>query len=98
MRLSSKAMALASGLLWGGCLLLVGLINLMYPSYGTDFLRGMSSIYPGFYHTRDFADVLMGTLYGLIDGAVAAWLFGWLYNAFAGHSQQSTVGRLDKAA
>lgn len=98
MRLSTKAMALAFGFLWGSGLLLVGLINLMYPSYGADFLRGMSSIYPGFFHTRDFADVLMGTLYGLIDGAVAGWLLGWLYNAFAAHSQQTTVGRLEKAA
>jgi hypothetical protein len=98
MRLSAKATALATGLLWGGCLLLVGLINLVAPSYGADFLRGMSSVYPGFYHTRNFADVLMGTLYGLIDGAIGGWLLSWLYNQFAGPKQISDVARVNKGA
>jgi hypothetical protein len=98
MRLSAKALAITSGLLWGGCLFLVGLINLAAPSYGADFLRGMGSIYPGFYHSRTFADVLLGTLYGLVDGGVAGVLFGWLYNYFAGPMQQSGATRLDRAA
>ena len=28
--------------------------------------------------------VLLGALYGFIDGGVAGLLFGWLYSAFAG--------------
>ena len=98
MRLSAKALAITSGLLWGGCLFLAGLINLAAPSYGADFLRGMGSIYPGFYHTRTFADVLLGTLYGFIDGVIAGWLFGWLYNYFAGPKLQSGATSLDRAA
>ena len=84
MRLSAKALAIASGLLWGGCLFLVGIVNLAIPSYGADFLRGMGSVYPGFYSSRTFWDVLLGTVYGLVDGAIAGWLFGWLYNYFGG--------------
>lgn len=98
MRLSTKALAIASALLWGGCLFVVGLINLAAPSYGADFLRGMGSVYPGFYSTRTFVDVLLGTLYGLVDGAVAGWLFGWLYNHFAETKEQAGATHLDKAA
>ena len=98
MRLSAKALAITSALLWGGCLLLLGLINLAAPSYGADFLRGMGSVYPGFYHSRTFADVLLGTLYGVVDGALAGWLFGWLYNYFAGPKQHAGVVHLDRAA
>ncbi len=83
MRLSAKALALAMGILWGGCLLFVGLINLASPSYGVNFLAGMSSVYPGFHAARTFGDVLVGTGYGVVDGGIGGFLFGWLYNVFA---------------
>ena len=38
MRFSLKAIALAGALLWGGAILLVGLINLAWPGYGLNFL------------------------------------------------------------
>ena len=75
MRLSSKALAGALGLLWGGALLVVGLLNLAYPSYGSSFLQMASSVYPGFRVNRTFVD-------GLVDGFVGGLVFGWLYNIF----------------
>ena len=42
-----RALTIACALLWGACMLIVGLINLREPSYGAEFLRLMSSIYPG---------------------------------------------------
>lgn len=98
MRLSAKAVAFTSAVLWGGCLLVVGLINLAAPSYGADFLRGMGSVYPGFFHARNFADVLLGAVYGAVDGVVGGWLFAWIYNYFAGPQQQSGATRIDRAA
>src|SRR5579862_7838149 len=98
MRLSAKSLAITSALLWGGCLCVVGLINLAAPAYGADFLRGVGSVYPGFYHSRTFLDVLLGTAYALVDGAIGGWIFGWLYNYFAGPKQQSGATRLDRAA
>jgi hypothetical protein len=62
MRLSVKAFAVAVGISWGACMLIVGLLNLAAPSYGLEFLRGMGSLYPGFYHLRNFGDVILGTL------------------------------------
>ncbi|HUK86305.1 MAG TPA: hypothetical protein VLT85_01460 [Terriglobales bacterium] len=84
MRLSIKGMALASGLLWGGCLLCLGLINLAAPSYGAAFLQMMSSVYPGFHFSRSVGDVLVGGGYGLVDGGIAGLILAWLYNLCAG--------------
>jgi hypothetical protein len=83
MRLSAKACAAACGLIWGAAILLVGVINMASASYGTAFLQLISSIYPGFGFTRTFGDVLVGTGYGLVDGAIGGLVFAWLYNLCA---------------
>jgi len=83
MQFSLKALAIACGLLWGGLLLVVGLANLAVPTYGSAFLQGMSSVYPGFRASGTFADILVGTGYALIDGALGGLVFGWLYNFIA---------------
>jgi hypothetical protein len=83
MRLSVKGLAIACALLWGGCILFVGVINLIRPEYGASFLRGMSSVYPWFHGSGSFGDVLIGTVEGLADGAVGGALLAWLYNLSA---------------
>jgi hypothetical protein len=83
MKLSVKALAIASALLWAGALLCAGLVNLAAPSYGGDFLQLASSIYPGFHNSRTFVDVLVGTGYALVDAGVGGAIFAWLYNAFS---------------
>jgi hypothetical protein len=83
MTLSVKSLAIVSALLWGGAILTVGLINLAAPSYGVVFLQCMSGVYPGFHNSRTLLDVLVGTGYGLVDGAIGGALFGWLYNVFS---------------
>lgn len=87
MTLSIKSLVIVSALLWAGCVLLVGLVNLGAPSYGTVFLECVSSIYPGFHNSRTFLDVLVGTGYALVDGGVGGAIFGWLYNFFARSSR-----------
>jgi hypothetical protein len=82
MKPSIKAIAVSVALLWGGCMLLIGLINLADPSYGGAFLRMISSVYPGADTQRTLGSVLLGTIYGLVDGAIAGCLFGLLYSAF----------------
>ena len=84
MRISLKAMTLSSAILWGGAMLIVGLIHMAAPSYGGDFLRIMSSVYPGADTAPSLGRVLLGTVYGFIDGGVAGLIFAWLYDAFAG--------------
>ncbi len=81
MRLSLKATAIAAALLWGGAMLCVGLINLVDPNYGINFIQLTSSVYPWFHASRTMANVLLGTVDGLIDGAIAGLIFALLYNA-----------------
>lgn len=83
MKLNVKALAYTAALLWGGAMLIVGLINMVYPNYGMVFLTTMGSIYPGYNPGAGISSVLTGTGYGLVDAGVGGLIFGWLYNCFA---------------
>jgi len=80
MKFNIGALALAVGLFWGGAILLVGVSNLIWPDYGRAFLQLAASIYPGYKATASFGQVVIGTLYGLVDGAIGGAVFAWLYN------------------
>jgi hypothetical protein len=82
MRISLKAITLSSAILWGFAMLFVGLIHMAAHSYGGDFLQLMSSVYPGADTAPTLGRVLIGTLYGFVDGAFAGFVFGLLYSAF----------------
>jgi len=84
MKLNVKALALTIALLTGGMVFIVGLSNLMWPSYGGALLGLFDSIYPGYKAGTGFGSVIMGTLYGLVDGAIGGAILGLLYNAFRG--------------
>jgi hypothetical protein len=83
MKLSVKGLAMASGILWGVAMLVMGLTNLIWSSYGQQFLQLMASVYPGYHATRSFVEVIVGTLYGAVDGFIGGAVFAWLYNQFA---------------
>ena len=84
MSLNIRAIALTAAVLWGGCFFLTSLANLVWPSYGGLWLDLGASIYPGYNGPSGFGSVLVLTLYGFLDGAIAGAIFAWLYNAFAG--------------
>jgi len=83
MQISAKAFALTAGLFLGGSTCFIGCMNLVNPAYGAEYLSSISSVYPGFEHSRTIGSVAIGTVYGLVDGAFAGFLFAWLYNAIA---------------
>ncbi len=83
MKLSVKGLALGSAITWGLAVLFVGLVNLGWPSYGTAFLQLISSIYPGYHAQASLGNVIVGTLYAVLDGAIGGVFFGWLYNLCA---------------
>ncbi len=84
MRLNTAAMAVAFGILWSACVLIVGVANLIWPSYGQAFLQICASIYPGYHPGVGIGSVIIGTIYALVDGTVGGAIFGWLYNLLAG--------------
>jgi len=84
MKLNVRALAIVSAVVWGLAMLLTGLANLIWPSYGHDFLQVMASVYPGYHATRSFGEVVVGTLYGLVDAGVGGAAVAWLYNRLAG--------------
>ncbi len=80
MRFNITALSLTGGLFWGAAILIVGLANLVWPGYGQAFLQLAASIYPGYHPGTTLGPVITATLYGLVDGAIAGAVFGWLYN------------------
>ena len=80
MKLNIGALALAVGLFWGGAILITGVASLIWPGYGSAFHQLLASIYPGYKATATFGQVIIGTLYGLVDGVIGGAIFAWLYN------------------
>ncbi len=83
MKLSIKAMAMASAVLWSLAILMVGIANLMFPDYGVNFLELIASIYPGYHAETGFTSTIIGSLYGFVDAGIAGTIFAWLYNCFS---------------
>lgn len=77
-----KALGFSIAVLWGGCLLLVGLLNFIWPAYGRVFLEGVASVYPGYEPIPSVREVIVVTLYGLVDGFIGGVILAWLYNLF----------------
>ncbi len=88
MKLSLKGLAIAGALVWGGGIFVVGSANLIWEGYGVAFLEVVASIYPGFDVEGGLGQVIVGTLYGLLDGAIGGLVFGFIYNKFAGGSAE----------
>ncbi len=80
MRFNVIALAITSGLLWGAAMLIVASAHAIWPSYGGAFLELASSVYSGYDPAPGIGSIIIGTLYGLVDGAIAGAIFGWLYN------------------
>ena len=83
MKLNLKALTSAFAILWAGVVFIVGAVNLIWPGYGKAFLLMLASIYPGYKASGLFGDMIAGSLYALVDGAIAGLVLGWLYNLFA---------------
>ncbi len=83
MKFDIKALALACGILWGACVLLMGVANLICGGYGVHFLELLASIYPGYHAARSVLQVVIVTVYAVADGLIGGAVFAWLYNLMA---------------
>ena len=84
MSLNIRGLAVAGAVLIGSCVLLVGILNLIFPSYGVAFLELGAAVYPGYHGPSGFGSVIVVTLYALLEGAVGGAILAWVYNAVTG--------------
>jgi hypothetical protein len=75
-KLSVKGLTISIGVLWSFCTLLMG-VTAMF-GYGTLFVKDLSTIYLGYDATP--IGILLGLVYGFLDGAVAGFIISCLYN------------------
>lgn len=86
MRFCVKTSAMTIGLMWALAFFLVGLAQQVWPTYGTAFLELMDSLYPG-YAPAGFGSVVVGSMYALVDGAIAGAVLAWVYNRLLGRRE-----------
>ena len=76
-KLDPKACGLAFGILWGGGVLLMGLLAFI-STWAQPFVDILSVMYVGY--SASIVGILIGTLWGFIDAFIGGWIFAWLYN------------------
>ena len=84
MKLQLKTLGITVGIFSAGITFFVGLVNTIFPPYGTAFLKVLESVFPGFtYGKWGFLSILVATGYALVDGFIVGIIFAWIYNLFA---------------
>jgi hypothetical protein len=81
--LSSKALAISLGALWGVYVFLLGLVLTFFPNIkffwiSSEFLEILATLYPGYSAT--FIGSFIGLFWGTICGAVGGVIIAWLHN------------------
>lgn len=82
MKLSIKAFTFSCAILWALTVLMVIALNMATGSYGAEFLKVVGSIYPGYHPGTGISGLIVGPLYGLVDGGIGGLVLAWLYNLF----------------
>lgn len=80
MKLSIKALALTSGILWGLAVFLVTIWITVTESGGTT-LGKLHKFYFGY--SVSWGGAFIGLLWGFVDGLICGAIFAWLYNILA---------------
>lgn len=81
MKLSIKAFALTSGIVWGAVVCLSTLWLLMR-GYDGRLISQLDHFYVGY--TFSAVGAFVGLAWGFVDGALLGAIFAWLYNRLAG--------------
>ncbi len=80
MKLNVKALALSSGILWGGTVFLATLWLLIRGHDGT-LIGRLDHFYLGY--SFSYAGAFVGLVWGFVDGVIGGAVFAWLYNKLA---------------
>jgi hypothetical protein len=81
MKLSIKAFALTSGILWGA-IVCFSTLWLLIRGYDGRLISQLDHFYVGY--TFSAAGAFVGLGWGFVDGALLGAIFAWLYNRLAG--------------
>ncbi|MFZ5559539.1 MAG: hypothetical protein ACOZAL_01965 [Patescibacteria group bacterium] len=84
MTLSKRALALASGILWG-VVVFVATIYVMIKGGGNTLVL-LQQFFWGY--SISFVGAILGLIYGFIWGFILGWIWGLLYNAFVGGGKE----------
>jgi hypothetical protein len=88
-RLSIIRLGFSLSIIFAFAVFSVGVVNLIWPNYGIEFLKMVDSIYPGYQFGKwGFGGVIVGTLYAGIDGFFVGVVLAWLYNLFYRKSKE----------
>ena len=80
MKLDAKAFAISCGVVWGGAMLLLGIINISC-SWGAGIEDIMSTLYIGYKPT--ILGSIIGGIWGFFDAGIGGLIVAWLYNKLA---------------
>jgi hypothetical protein len=75
--LNSKKLGIAAGIIWALGMFICTVLAL-YTGYSAEFLKLMSTIYPGY--TISWLGAFVGLIYGFIDSFTFFFLLGLIYN------------------
>jgi len=78
--LDVKALALTIGIVWAAVLFLITIVS-QATGYGIEFLRSISSLYPGF--EISIKGAFIGAIYGFVDGFLGTYVIAWVYKKLA---------------
>ena len=76
--LDAKRLGLAGGILWSVALVIFSLIS-NANGYAGEFMNLVATIYPG-YTLASMTGILIGAVWGFLDGFIGLYIFAWLYN------------------
>ena len=79
-KLNVKAFGLACGVLWGGGMLIMGLVDTV-STWGDAWGSVMASVYLGYAPT--IGGSIIGGIWGFLDAGIGGLLLAWLYNKFS---------------
>lgn len=95
MKLNVKAAALTGGIVWGASILLLTVVSGLtnspgageYAGYAGLFLKGVTSLYPGY--SISATGAVIGTIYGFVDGVISVAIVTTIYNLLCGCGKEA---------
>jgi hypothetical protein len=93
MKLSVKGLMWAAAFGFALLVAVVGVLNMLFPGYGADYLKILTAFYPGYKATGAIVDLIIGVVYAFVDGFICGLIFAWLYNAFTGKGKKAAPRR-----